>query len=124
MVAVNKILFAGALAATVSAVPVAVPITYLSAEIKAISQNLATVDGKNIEKRAIGDNASNLNILLNQVSCFINETIFNLLKLDLGSEAETVSKLLSNLSDFLGKLEQSFKNHQPGTGFGNLSQTL
>ncbi|KAF5097172.1 hypothetical protein D0Z03_001473 [Geotrichum reessii] len=134
MVAINKIFFAGALAAAVSAAPlsasaeaeITVPEssqTLAVSEANTILQIEALVSGKGLNKR---DDAGvqSLTILLNQTGAFLADTVKNLLSLNLSKESDSLAKLLINVNQFLLNLETDLKNYTPATGLGGLLQTV
>lgn len=134
MVAINKIFFAGALAAAVSAAPlaanaeaeIAVPESSQSlaiSETDTILQIEALVSGKGLDKRD-NNGIQSLTILLNQTGAFLGQTIRNLLSLNLSKESDSLAKLLVDVNQFLLNLETDLKSYTPATGLGGLLQTV
>lgn len=134
MVAINKIFFAGALAAAVSAAPlaanaeaeIAVPESSQSlaiSETDTILQIEALVSGKGLDKRD-NNGIQSLTILLNQTGAFLGQTIRNLLSLNLSKESDSLAKLLADVNQFLLNLETDLKSYTPATGLGGLLQTV
>lgn len=132
MVAINKLAFVGALAATAVAVPVAAPEATevnIFEQANALAAALATIDSfsthktdNDIAKRdgllgPVGD-------LLGQVGGFLGTTIRSLLTLNLPNQSTATAQLLVDVNTFLLNLENSLKGFKPASGLAGALQDL
>ncbi|KAF5093249.1 hypothetical protein D0Z00_004161 [Geotrichum galactomycetum] len=134
MVAINKILFAGAFAAAASAAPfasadglvtvgdVSVGTAITAADI-AFVKDIEALLASTKEKRDTNGLAP-ITTLLNQAGSFLGETLRNLLTLNVAGESDSVAKLLVNVNQFLLDIEESLKKYTPATGLGGLLQNV
>jgi hypothetical protein len=134
MVAINKILFAGALAASASAAPFAAADglatvgdvsvgSSITADDLALVKEVEALLGHSIQKRD-NNGLAPLTTLLNQAGTFLADTLKNLLTLNVSSESNSIVQLLVNVNQFLFDIEESLKNYTPATGLGGLLQNV
>lgn len=134
MVAINKIFFAGALAAVASAAPFAsadglintgdVSVgTAVTAEDIALVKDIEALLGTTIQKRDANGLAP-ITTLLNNAGKFLGDTLRNLLTLNVSSESDSIAQLLIDVNNFLLEVEDSLKNYTPVTGLGGLLQNV
>lgn len=126
MVAINNIFLAGALAATVSAYPLAAaqPEANAVADVKAVLMARDLLNGDVLEKRASSNALPSLAILLGNAGQFLGKTVQSLLTLNLSSESDQIAQLLADVNSFLLNLETDLKNYTPTSGIGGLVQNL
>lgn len=119
MVAIEKLFLVSALAAAVSAYPVAADNSVFVKRSDKVTRGYS--EELNLAKR---DNVPSLPTLLSQAGAFISSTINNLSKLDISTESDSVSQLLLDVNNFLSNLEDNLKSYTPTSGLGSNIQAL
>ena len=131
MVAFNKLIIAGALAATVSALPMAAPlpeananaIAQAEADANAILMAREFLEGPSadFEKRA---STPAVITIITQTVTFFTTTAKNFITLDFTNQVSEAVQYLLQVNSFLTTLKTSLSNYTPGTGLAGLIQTL
>lgn len=121
MVAINKLYFAGALAATVSAAPLAAPQPNALSLADTHALLIRELVAANVIER---DVLPSLTTLVGEASSFISSTLTNLLNLDISSESDAVATLLVNLNEFILNLETDLKSYKVTNDIGSLAQKI